>query len=92
MGIGAYEWIRSEQPDLIILDLWMETPDTGNAVIGLLLADPATRVIPIIVFSGYLQTWQLEVVLPIEHRITTLAKPASLDQILELATTLLPAR
>ena len=56
VGNGAYEWIRGEQPDLIILDLWMETPDTGNAVIGLLLADPATRAIPIIVFSGYLQT------------------------------------
>jgi DNA-binding response OmpR family regulator len=92
VGDGAYEWIRSEQPDLIILDLWMETPDTGNAVLGLLQKDAATRSIPIIVFSGYLQTWHLEAVLPLERRVATLAKPASFDQILGLVTALLPAQ
>lgn len=91
VGDGAYEWLRGEQPDLVILDLWMETPDMGNAVLGLLQQDPATRSIPIIVFSGYLQTWQLETVLPIERRVALLAKPASFDQIIGLVTSLLPA-
>jgi CheY-like chemotaxis protein len=90
-GEGAYAWIRGEQPDLVILDLWLETPDMGNAVLGLLEADPATRCIPIIVFSGYLQTWQVEAVLPMERRIATLAKPAGVDQLLGLVPALLTA-
>ncbi len=61
MGAGSYEWIRGEQPNLVILDWRMETPDTGTAVLGLLKKEPATRSIPIIVLSGYLRrgSWRL---------------------------------
>ncbi len=90
-GDGAYEWIRGEQPDLVILDWWMETPDMGAAVLGLLQADPATRAIPVIVFSGYLQTWQLEAVLPPERPVALLSKPTGFDQLLGLVTALLTA-
>ncbi len=91
VGKRAYEWIRGERPDLVILDLWLETHDMGNAVLGLLQADPATQSIPIIVFSGYLQTWQVEAVLPMERRIATLAKPAGSDHLLGLVPALLAA-
>ena len=61
MGAGAYEWIRGEQPNLVILDWRMETPDTGTAVLGLLKKESATRSIPIIVLSAYLRrgSWRL---------------------------------
>ena len=32
VGDGVYEWIGGEQPDLIILDLWLETPEMGDTV------------------------------------------------------------
>lgn len=91
-GDGAFEWIRGEQPDLVILDLWLETPETGAAVLGLLQKDPATRAIPVIVYSGHLDTWQVEAVLPAEQQMVRLAKPASFDQILTLVQALLAPR
>jgi len=49
---GAHEVLRQAQPDLIILDLWLEHPQAGSMVLGLLAVDPATRHLPVIVCSG----------------------------------------
>ena len=54
-GAGAYEHIRSFQPDLVILDLWLEHPQAGSMVLGLLMTDPATQPIPVIICSAYRQ-------------------------------------
>ena len=39
----------------MILDLWLEHPQAGSMVLGLLMADPATRYIPVIICSAYRQ-------------------------------------
>ena len=88
-GTDAYEWIRGEQPDLVILDLWIELPDSGYTVIGLLASDPATRTIPVIVFSAYLHRFQMEAVLPVEQDIVLLEKAEPITQLLALVTRLL---
>ena len=45
-GAGAYEFIRAVQPDVVILDLWLEHAQAGSMVLGLLMVDPATRSCP----------------------------------------------
>ncbi len=54
-GAGADTFIRTVQPDLVILDLWLEHPQAGSMVLGLLMVDPATRYIPVIICSAYRQ-------------------------------------
>ena len=54
-GAGAHELIREAQPALVILDLWLEHPSAGGMVLALLELDEATKHIPVIVCSGYMQ-------------------------------------
>ena len=54
-GAGADTFIRDAQPDLVILDLWLEHPQAGSMVLGILMIDPATQQIPIIISSAYRQ-------------------------------------
>src|SRR5579884_3075586 len=51
-GANAFHLVRDEQPDLILLDLWLETSTGGWALLRLLAGDPATRDIPVLVYSG----------------------------------------
>jgi CheY-like chemotaxis protein len=51
-GNAAFELVKREQPELVILDIRMEQPDTGWRVLNLLMLDPATRPIPIIMCSA----------------------------------------
>ena len=51
-GNLAFEAIKKEQPDLVILDIRMEQPDTGWRVLNLLMLDPETRPIPVIMCSA----------------------------------------
>lgn len=48
-GQGAFEMLVREQPDLVILDLWLEHPKAGEMVLGLMRVDPATKHIPVII-------------------------------------------
>jgi DNA-binding response OmpR family regulator len=52
-GKDAHVAIRNAKPDLVILDLWLEHPDAGGTVLGLLGLDPGTRHIPVIVCSAH---------------------------------------
>ena len=52
-GLEAYETIREAQPQLVILDLWLEKPGTGSQVLGMLTIDPTTQAIPVIVCTAY---------------------------------------
>ena len=52
-GFQAVEQARSTRPDLIIMDLGMPA-GTGDEAIASLKADPATRDIPVIVLTAFL--------------------------------------
>ncbi len=50
-GQGAFDLILKEQPNLVILDLWLEHPNAGEMVLGLMQMDPATKHIPVLICS-----------------------------------------
>lgn len=51
-GDAAFAAIKQAQPDLVILDVRMEEPDTGWQVLSLLVLDPATCHIPVLMSSS----------------------------------------
>jgi CheY-like chemotaxis protein len=52
-GVEAHPLIHRVQPDLVILDLWLENQEAGGMVLGMLERDPVTQDIPVIVCSGH---------------------------------------
>jgi len=52
-GADAHPFICNAQPDLVILDLWLEHPQAGSMVLGFLMTDPATHHLPVIISSAY---------------------------------------
>jgi CheY-like chemotaxis protein len=51
-GIEGLERVRLDRPDLILLDLMIESHDTGFQVAKQIKGDPTTRRIPIIMVSA----------------------------------------
>jgi CheY-like chemotaxis protein len=52
VGDSAHTFVRNIKPDLVILDIRMEHPDSGWTVLELLRLDPRTTTIPVIVCSA----------------------------------------
>ena len=53
-GREVMDKVKFEQPDLIVLDLMMEKHDSGFAVAKALKADPAYKIIPILMLTAVL--------------------------------------
>src|SRR5258708_12971554 len=53
---NAYQYIKREQPDLVILDIRIGGEEHGWTILNLLTLDPATRPIPAIVCSAAIQS------------------------------------
>src|SRR5436309_2174482 len=53
-GHNAFDALKRDQLDLIILDIRMENPESGWTLLELLTLDPATREIPVVVCSAAL--------------------------------------
>jgi CheY-like chemotaxis protein len=51
-GRGAFELIKEQQPNAIILDIRLEHPRAGSEVLTMLRDDPTTRDIPVIICTG----------------------------------------
>jgi len=87
--------ILTVQPDLVILDLDLEHPQAGSKVLGLLMVDPATRSIPVMICSAYRQLLgDQEAQLP-THGYLILDKPYQIETLVVQVRTLLagpPAR
>ena len=63
---GAMAVIRQAQPALALIDLHLEYPAAGLDVVHALRADPATRELPLIVWSSDPE---------VEHHVATLHQP-----------------
>jgi CheY-like chemotaxis protein len=79
---GAHQFVRDEQPDLVIQDIRIGGEEHGWTILNLLTLDPKTRPIPIIVCSAAIQSLH-------EHQdwlsrlgIRALPKPFDLDTLL----------
>ena len=51
-GQAAYPAILAAQPQLVLLDLWLEHRHAGSMAVGMLSIDPATAHIPIVLCSA----------------------------------------
>ena len=81
-GAGTYEAIRHAQPHLIILDLWLEHREMGSMVLGMLMVDPATKAIPIIVCTAFQQLLGDQVAQLQERGYPVLEKPYRVEMLL----------
>lgn len=81
---GAYQTIRRQKPELVVLDIRLGDPDDGFRVLELIRLDPSTKDIPVIICtadSSYLcdNEKQLQ-----RMRCDILPKPFDLEQLLSL--------
>jgi CheY-like chemotaxis protein len=83
-GSDAHVVVKDESPDLIILDIRMEHPDTGWKLLELIRLDPATRDIPVIVCSADSVALQSKEAALAEQNCLALEKPFDLDALLSL--------
>ena len=79
----AHAIVKNVEPDLVILDLMFDREKRGFQLIDMLMLDPATRRIPLIVCSAATQELK-------EHEralgtlgIQTIPKPFDLEQLLQ---------
>ena len=83
-GAGAHQQVRHEHPDLVILDIRMEQPDSGWLVLEMLRLDPATGDIPVIVCSADSHQLRDKNEMLRAQNCETLEKPFDLDALLVL--------
>jgi len=79
----AYETLKEKNPDLLILDIRMERPDTGWMVLELIRLDPTTTNIPVIICSADAVFLREKAELLRKHGCDILEKPFELRDLLE---------
>lgn len=77
----AFTALRRNPPDLIILDIRMESPESGWTILELLTLDPVTSHIPVIVCSAAILDLRSHERWLNEHGIAVLPKPFDLEQL-----------
>lgn len=80
---GAYEFVKSTKPDLIIQDITIGGQEHGWTLLNLLTLDPETRPIPLIVCSAAIQSLHEHQPILDRFGITALPKPFDLQELLE---------
>jgi DNA-binding response OmpR family regulator len=78
----AYEFVKREQPDLVIQDIRIGGEEHGWTILNLLTLDPETRAIPIIVCSAAIQSLHEHQEMLSRFGIRALPKPFDLDTLL----------
>ena len=79
----AYEIIKRERPDLVILDIRREHQEGGWTVLELLTLDPGTTSIPVIVTSADTAGLKEQQANLREQGNTIMPKPFDLERLLE---------
>jgi len=80
----AYEFVRQERPDLLILDIRIGGEERGWTILNLLTLDPITRPIPVIVCSAAIQSLHEHQSWLDKFGICALPKPFDLDTLLQM--------
>jgi DNA-binding response OmpR family regulator len=81
-GETAYPAIRAAQPQLILLDLWLEHHDAGSMAVGLLSIDPATAHIPIVLCSAQVAALRSRNDQVLRKVAGVVEKPFAIDELL----------
>src|SRR6266536_1547348 len=82
-GSQAYDFVKREDPDLIILDIRIGGEEIGWKLLELLTLDPQTRPIPLIVCSAAVRDLQDHQSMLERSDIDVLSKPFDLEVLLE---------
>ncbi|MCA1725164.1 MAG: response regulator [Thermomicrobia bacterium] len=91
-GAGAYEFIEFERPDAVILDIRMEHPRAGLAVLQRLRRDPETVDIPVLVCTAdapFIREWSRTLA---DGRCAVVTKPFDVAELLATIRHLLVSR
>lgn len=80
---AAFAELKATPPDLIVLDIHMETPEAGWTLLELLTLDPALSMIPVLVCSADVVSLRAKVENLRAHGCDALEKPFDLDDLLE---------
>jgi len=87
---NAYEFVKKEQPDLVILDIRIGGEEHGWTILNLLTLDPVTNPLPTIVCSAAIQSLHEHQDMLSKLGIQALAKPFDLDTLLTTIEQTLP--
>ena len=79
---NAYQFVKNEQPDLVILDIRIGGEEHGWTILNLLTLDPVTHHIPAIACSAAIQSLHEHQEMLTKLGIHALAKPFDLDTLL----------
>jgi DNA-binding response OmpR family regulator len=88
-GTDAYDLIQHSQPDLVILDTWLNTRDDGWALLQRIWSSSATASIPVVVCSSDRKSLPEDLPLLRERHYVVLEKPFALADLLAQITALL---
>jgi chemotaxis family two-component system response regulator PixH len=80
-GNRAFEQIKEKRPDLVILDIRMEQPDTGWRILNLLMLDPETRTIPVVMCSSDWNELRQKESWLTRRGVTILPRPFDIDDL-----------
>lgn len=80
-GAGVVQAFRAEQPDVVLLDLWLGGSESGWQILQRMKMEPATRDIPVVVWTGALEGLKDKAEWLKEHSIPTLSKPFDIDEL-----------
>jgi CheY-like chemotaxis protein len=79
-GTNAYAEIKKLQPDLIVLDTWLESREAGWMLFQILRLDRETRDIPVLICSSDLEEYEKRAAALDDHdRVGVLNKPFDID-------------
>jgi two-component system nitrogen regulation response regulator NtrX len=81
---GAMSGLKLRVPDLVFLDIWLDTPNSGWYLLRQLKQDPELRSLPIIVCSGAAEHLLEKEDWLREHGIPVLYKPFDIDEVYQL--------
>ena len=81
---GAVEHIRQTQPQVVLLDLWLEQRGDGWTVLDALREDAATAQLPVIICTADRQAVEAEAARGIDAHCLVLHKPFDLDTLLAI--------
>jgi CheY-like chemotaxis protein len=80
----AYERLKKDRPDLVVLDIRLSAAELGWSILELLKLDPETRHLPVIVCSADIVQLREKAPRLRELNCATLEKPFDLEELLQL--------
>jgi CheY-like chemotaxis protein len=82
-GNRAYQFVKQQGPDLVILDIRIDGQEAGWTILECLTLDPVTRPIPLIVCSAAIRELHEHQEYLSKYGVDVLPKPFDLDHLLE---------